>query len=237
MRKIRWVIGFLFIAAIVLWAVVALTTKSKTLADVTSPSGDWRIVVRGKQLLLRGIEVTAEVHTQDGRRVSLGVIDLRQEWAETEYDYQAHETLHTRIDEVKAVLGSMTTPRLLFRDDYFSDEDFFVSGKIGGEPVKMRIGKVDNLAFHFMSGLQSLDISRVSVGFLDLPNQLTAGKTFVVDENEFVVPGTMYHWHDSKNQQRMYGDTIGIFLFGWRLRRSLKTSSSATLSSLARIHR
>jgi hypothetical protein len=56
-----------------------------------------------------------------------------------------------------------------------------------------------------MSGLQSLDISRVSVGFLDLPNQLTAGKTFVVDENEFVVPGTMYYWYDSKNQQRMYG--------------------------------
>lgn len=50
-------------------------------------------------------------------RPSAGVIDLRKGWAETENVYQAHETLNTRIDEVKAVLGSRRNHRLVYRDD------------------------------------------------------------------------------------------------------------------------
>jgi hypothetical protein len=204
MKKIVWIIGLLLLVAF--WAVYAITAKSKTLADVSSPTGDWRVVVRGKQLLLGSIEVTAEVHTHDGRRISLGVIDLRPEWAETEYTYQADETLHTRIDEVKAVVGGLFG-HVLIRDDYFPDESFAVSGTIEGEQVKLRIGKVNNVSFYFMTGAHQIGkAATVSVGIIDLPQQLAAGNVFEIDaaEDELSVPGVTYHWHDSQKSQNMH---------------------------------
>jgi hypothetical protein len=127
-KRLLWVIGILASAALIVFAYSSWVNPSKVLADVTSPSGDWRVVVHGKPVL-GGVEVTATVRTGDDRSISCGVIDLRPEWREAEYVYQAHETLHTRIDEVKAIVGD----RLLFRDDYFPDEKFGVSWDARGQ--------------------------------------------------------------------------------------------------------
>ena len=100
MSKLLWSVGVLSLIAVSIFLYLGLTAKSKILADVTSPTGAWRVVVHGKDVW-NGVEVTAVVHTHDGREISLGVIDLRPEWGETEYDYQADPSHHTRIDEVK----------------------------------------------------------------------------------------------------------------------------------------
>ena len=176
MKRLLLLIVSLVLLAIAAFAYLESSAQSKTLADVSSPSGDWRVIVRGKDVI-GGVEVTADVHTRDGRVISRGVIDLRPEWAETEHDYQAHKTLHTRIDEVKAVVGDT----VLFRDDYFPGEDFAVTGTIEGQEVKFRIGEVNNLGFHFMSGLSLTDGEKVSVQFIDFPSKLASGKVFDID--------------------------------------------------------
>lgn len=125
------------------------SNRVQTLADVRSPTGEWGVKVQGRKLLFGAIEVTAAVQTHDGREISLGVIDLRPGWAEAEQQYQAHKTAHTRIDEVKAVVGG----EVLLRDDYFPGIDHEVSGTIDGKAVRLRLGEVNRDGFHFMSGL------------------------------------------------------------------------------------
>ena len=196
MKWLLWVIGILVIIAIGVVAYRKLPSHSRILADVSSPSDAWRVVVNGKDVM-SGVEVSATVHTNDGRAISRGVIDLRPEWRETEYFYQAHEALHTRIDEVKAVVGD----NLLFRDDYFPGQDFAVTGTLADKPVKLRIGTVDNMGFHFMSGLRVGDGEKVSVQFIDFPSKLVRGKVFSIQASaeDFIIPGIAYYWRDPES--------------------------------------
>lgn len=190
---LAWLTGLLAAAAFTLFAYHSWVNPSKVLADVTSPSGDWRVVVYGKAVL-SGVEVTATVHTDDDRSISCGVIDLRPEWPEAEYVYQAHKSHHTRIDEVKAIVGD----RLLYRDDYFSDEKFAVTGMIADKQVTLRIGKVDNMGFHFESGIA--DTNKVSVQVANVHDTL-ASEAFTIDasKDQFIMPGINYFWRDPES--------------------------------------
>jgi len=179
MKRLLWLFGLICSLAIVMVAYRALSSRSRILADVSSPTFAWRVVVRGREVI-GGIEVTADVHTRDGGLFSCGVMDLRPEWPETEYVYQADDTFHTRIDEVKAVVGDT----VLFHDDYFPTDNFAVSGSIAGQEVKLRIGHVDHLGFHFMSGLSIQDGEKVSVQFIDFPPKLAPGKLFEIEVSD-----------------------------------------------------
>lgn len=190
-KRLSWFFGLLCALAISTAEYRTFSSRSRILVDVSSPTLAWRVVVRGTEVM-GGIEVTADVYTRDGGVFSCGVLDLRPEWPETEYVYQADATFHTRIDEVKAVVGD----KLLFRDDYFSENDFAVSGSIAGQDVKYRIGNVDNLGFHFMSGLSLEDGEKVSVQFVDFPAKLTPGKVIDIASSDlpsFNPSITYYH--------------------------------------------
>ena len=194
--KLLWPIGLLASAACILFVYLSFVNPPKVLADVTSPSGAWRMVVHGKAVL-GGVEVTATVHTSDDRSISCGVIDLRPEWPEAEFVYQAHKTLHTRIDEVKAIVGD----RLFFRDDYFPDEKFGVTGTLADKQVTLRIGKVDDLGFHFESGIT--DTEKVSVQVANVRETLDSAEGIAIDssKDQFAMPGINYIWRDPESGQ------------------------------------
>ncbi len=198
-KKLLWLLGSIVVVAIAILAYMELSAESKTLADVSSPTGAWRVVVRGKDVW-GGVEVTAVVHTQGNRRIPLGVIDLRQEWPETEHFYQADKTFHTRIDEVKAIVGD----RILFRDNYFPGEEFGVSGTIKNQPVNLRIGNVNNQGFHFASTNSLIPTPSVSIQFVDFPKKLAPGAIFEVQASGtegIPLPDITCYWRDSDSGQ------------------------------------
>lgn len=195
-KKLFWLTGLLASAAFILFVYLSVVNPPRVLADVTSPSGAWRMVVHGKAVL-GGVEVTATVHTSDGRSISCGVVDMRPEWPEAEYVYQAHKTLHTRIDEVKAIVGD----RLFFRDDFFPDEKYGVTGMLADKQVTLRVGKVDNLGFHFESG--GTDSEKVSVQVANVRETLASAEAITIDasKDQLVMPGINYFWRDPESGQ------------------------------------
>lgn len=200
MKKLICAFGLLCLVAVLTILYLRLATRSKVLADVKSPTGAWRVVVRGKDVW-SSVEVTAVVHTHDGREIPLGVIDLRAEWGETEYVYQADPVHHTRIDEVKAVVGD----RLLFRDTYFPNEHYAITGEIAGRKVELRIGKVDNLGFHFASTDSLNPAPSVSAKFLDFPQRLFPGAKFDIEttSNKIIPSNVTCYWRDPNNGHLM----------------------------------
>ena len=210
MKKLAWILFFCIGLLLAAAAIVHVSGRPRTLADVSSPAGTWRLVVRGQNKLIGGVEVTAAVHTSDGRRISLGVIDLRSNWAEAKHEYQPHDRLHTRIDEVKAVVGG----RLLLRDRYFAGEDYVVAGKMGLEDVRLPIGEVNSLGFRLASGLSASD-DHVDLRIVDFDRLLHPGRTFTVSA-DLAKTGTdlmhlQYAWHDSTTDRSLTGSLVDGF--------------------------
>jgi hypothetical protein len=195
------------LVAIAVGVLITTANRQKVLADVTSPSGAWRVQVLGKRVLMGGIEVTAEVLTGDNRAVSLGVIDLRPNWPEAEHFYQAHESLHTRIDEVKAIVGE----RLLIRDDFIPNEDHSVTGLMGTKQVTLPIGELNNLGFLFTTGLWDGRSDHVRIMIVDFPNKFATTRSFTVDatmERPFQPDDGIhmhYGWKDAETGDRQGG--------------------------------
>jgi hypothetical protein len=196
MTKWLCLIGLLGLIPVAAFLYFEMSAQSKILADVPSPSGAWRVVVQGKDVF-NGVEVTAVVHTHDGREISLGVIDLRPNWEETEHDYQADPVLHTRIDEVKAVVGD----QVLLRDRFFPGEHHAVTGTLAGQKVDLRIGKIMNTGFRFASTDRLKPGPDILVQFLDFRQRLSPGAVFEFETSDETVltPRITCFWEEPES--------------------------------------
>jgi hypothetical protein len=127
----------------------------------------------------------------------LGVIDLRPNWEETEHDYQADPDLHTRIDEVKAVVGD----QVLLRDRFFPDEHHAVTGTLAGQKVDLRIGKIMNTGFRFASSDRLKPGPDILVQFLDFRQRLFPGAVFEFETSDEAVftPRITCFWEEPES--------------------------------------
>ena len=117
MKLLKYLIAAIFVLLIAGCVFVLLVGQRKVLADMTSPSGDWRVEVIGTNKLLGGIEIVAHVHTSDGRMTSRGVIDLLPDWEIATERYR-EDPDRSYINEVEARLGDKQSGTILMKDDY-----------------------------------------------------------------------------------------------------------------------
>ena len=188
MKNYKYLFAAIVLILIAGFAFFFLRGERRALADMTSPSGDWRVEVIGTNKILGGIEIVAHVHTSDGRMTSRGVIDMLSDWEIAEFIYQ--EGVNSSfIDEAKARVGDMQNPTILYRDDYFPGEDHRVQGEVFGKPVEFRLGQVTNRGFTFSTAIFGMtDRDDLSVNVINFQDKLTPGAIFLLNKESPVVP-------------------------------------------------
>jgi len=117
MNFLKFLIGGILVLLIAGFAFLRLSGERRVLADMTSPSGDWRVEVIGTNQILGGVEVVAHVHTSDGRMTSRGVIDLLPDWEVATEQYREASN-RSSINEVEARLGDEQDGTMLLKADY-----------------------------------------------------------------------------------------------------------------------
>lgn len=117
MKFFKYFVGAIFVLLIAGCVFILLAGQRKVLADMTSPSGDWRVEVIGTNKILGGIEIVAHVHTSDGRMTSRGVIDMQSDWETADQMYREDPDC-SYITETEARLGGEQDGTMLLKADY-----------------------------------------------------------------------------------------------------------------------
>lgn len=169
MKKSFYVLAVLSLIAVMATVYLAASTKTIIVAKA-SPAKSWRIEILGSPQLLGGIEVTANVYTQQNQHM-LGVINLCSSWEEAKFIYAESATDKLMIDEVKATFDG----RMLIRDRYLPNENHGVTGSVGGIPIKLPIGELTNTGFKFSDGTSEGSSSHVTVMPKNLPTEIQPG--------------------------------------------------------------